>query len=633
MLEAQPRVRGAGGAERPDGAAQGPDGAIAAFSELAAALSRGEPDLDGLLHLVCDKLCGLLGVARASLYLKDEESGQFRGQVARYHTDVDDQIKRYTAGVPADEFTREILKSKRPVLVANAQNDPRPVRAQMRRWGIRSMLGVPMIHADDVLGLVFLDNGEDPYPYTEAQQQLAQTFANLAAIAVSQSTDRRRLRANLATMASQNELLRRASVINDRLTALVLEGAGVSEIAHSVSDLAGQPCVVHDAARRRIAEAGGDAPAGALVSVLDERFAADPRVASATATLGSKRAAIVGPVPSAGLSRRFLVAPIVVRNETWGFLVLQERRSRFGQLDMLIAQRGAAIIALELVAARRSAELVFDSRKALLAELVRDHRDPEALQRRSRRLQLDLCRAHALLAVATRSGRPERLPTARELVTVLDDDGRVSDALAAEIGDELVLLAPLPGEEAGEEALRLVKHVVSEALRGLASDDQLLVGLSSPCSDPGEYGRALFETRQIITALREHSHPQGDTGGVLVLGSADLGSGRLLLASHTSGQLDRYLRDTFGRMLDPGNPAMLTLLRTLEVYFDEGRSTARTAAALGVHENTVRYRMARIVELAPIPLGDDGEAQLRAQLALLALRLRRKLQGATSDSA
>ena len=47
-----------------------------------------------------------------------------------------------------------------------------------------------------------------------------------------------------------------------------------------------------------------------------------------------------------------------------------------------------------------------------------------------------------------------------------------------------------------------------------------------------------------------------------------------------------------------------------------------------MHENTIRYRLARIEELTGLPVTHDPDAQLRARLSLLVLMLEGRLPAA-----
>lgn len=203
--------------------------AIAAFGDVSEALSELH-ELDDLLHLIARKICELVGVRRCSLYLRDERSSLYRGQVGHWLHDIDEGVKRLTSGGAGDAFTREIVATKAPVVVQDTRSDTRPIKSTMRSWDVRSMLGVPMVLRGDVVGIVYLDDADQRRQYTAADEAIASMFANLAAIAIQQARLTSDLRAKLTTVATQNASMRRAAVVDDRLTALVLEGSNMREI-------------------------------------------------------------------------------------------------------------------------------------------------------------------------------------------------------------------------------------------------------------------------------------------------------------------------------------------------------------------------------------------------------------------
>ncbi len=145
-----------------------------------------------------------------------------------------------------------------------------------------------MVHNHEVIGLLFLDNADDPHDFTDSEQQLVQTFANLAAIAITQSQRTAHLASSFKTVARQNKLLRRSSAIEDRLTNLVLDGADMGEIASTVSSLTAKPCAIYDNKFTRLAmstpEGDPEPP-----QVFDEDRRSRPAVAEAISGLKAKR--------------------------------------------------------------------------------------------------------------------------------------------------------------------------------------------------------------------------------------------------------------------------------------------------------------------------------------------------------
>ncbi|WP_143652235.1 CdaR family transcriptional regulator, partial [Streptomyces sp. 13-12-16] len=68
------------------------------------------------------------------------------------------------------------------------------------------------------------------------------------------------------------------------------------------------------------------------------------------------------------------------------------------------------------------------------------------------------------------------------------------------------------------------------------------------------------------------------------------------------------------------SPAQAELARTAEVYLDRAGQAGRTAAELGIHRQTLYYRLSRIEQLTGLDL-DDGEDRLLLHMALKAARL------------
>ncbi|EST33579.1 PucR family transcriptional regulator, partial [Streptomyces roseochromogenus] len=68
------------------------------------------------------------------------------------------------------------------------------------------------------------------------------------------------------------------------------------------------------------------------------------------------------------------------------------------------------------------------------------------------------------------------------------------------------------------------------------------------------------------------------------------------------------------------SPAHRELARTAEVYLDCAGQAGRTAAELGIHRQTLYYRLSRVEQLTGLDL-DDGEDRLLLHMALKRARL------------
>jgi sugar diacid utilization regulator len=577
---------------------------VQAFGKVSAALGDFR-DLDGLLHLIAEQICELVGVSRCSLYLRDKSSGLFRGQVGHWHHNIDERIKRLVSGVDADGFTAQILATKSPVVVEDTRADPRPIRSTMREWQVRSMLGVPMVLREEIIGIIYLDDEEKPRSYSQDDSAIASAFADLAAVAISQAQLTADLRSRLLTVARQNRAMRQASDAEDRLTSLALNGGSVQDVAEAVADLTQKAVSIHDASQRRIAGAtrpDAEDGEGELPRLLDSGNRELPAVQSALAALGDGTPEIVEPIPRAGINRRSLLAPVMIRGELWGSLVVAEH-SRLSSADIQIARRAATIVAWEMSAERRALAATDDARASLLSELIRGARDIDAVIRRSDYLGVELRRQHLLCLIA--GGEEE---SAAGLLAGLGE----IDALAADSEDGIVLLLPV------EELVTEEQPDAGKAAAALLSDlgEGSRAAISAPCSEIEAYPAALSDARLILRCIDSFCGPE-----VRVLSVADMGPGRMLFATSDPQEIDRFAAETLGRLLEP-SAAREELLRTLAAFFAAGRSVRKAATELDVHENTIRYRLTRIEALSGLDILNDSDAQFNAQLAMIAIALR-----------
>lgn len=584
---------------------------VEAFNEISGAITE-HVALDSLLHVVALRICELLDVRRCSVYLMDERTGLFRGQVGHADRNIDAAIKGLTAGIEADGFTREILTTKRPVLIVNAQSDPRPVRSTMLEWNVQTMLGVPMVRKGKVVGLLFLDNEEEPHDYSEGEQQLCSTFANLAAIAISHAQLTAQLRSSLETVERQNTLLRTAAAIEDRLATLVLKGANLHEVTDAVAELTGKPTMVVDTGMRPLASAGNDSGGNAYLDQLLARMRRDGALAAEIAKVEGRSPQVIDTAGGGKLPKRMIAMPVVVGSDVWGYLVVVEQGGWFNAQDRIVARRAGTIIALEMSAERRAADAEMRAQETLARDLIVGTDDPASLQRRAHFHGLHLNEPHVVMLFA--GGERQKALSSGRVLKALRATHPESNPLVVGVEDGVAAVIELSGADAEPAGIDEAKKIAADALATLSPKGTASVAISGVCDEPGQYPTSYREAQQVSRCISVFCPPDS----FRVLASADIGAARLLLSGTSKDDAERFARDTLGELLDPGQE---DLLATAQMFFAASRSVRRSAELLGVHENTIRYRLGRIHELTHLDVGADADDQLTLQLGLLILRL------------
>ena len=238
----------------------------------------------------------------------------------------------------------------------------------------------------------------------------------------------------------------------------------------------------------------------------------------------------------------------------------------------------------------------------ILTGLLKQPQDTERLQREAARRGFDLTQRATLLLIDVPSGRNGyALRIIRNMFT-LDEQ-----SLAGELNGDLVILMPCEEPRtAAERVHRFISDSLGEAATVAASNI-----VSSPVGIPGAY-RAARRCVALLKAL-------GKLGGVST--EAELGVYGLVFSEQGRPELEAYVRDTIGPLLEHDESRNTELARTLLVYLDHGRATREAAKALHVHVNTVRQRL----ELVTRIIG-GWDAPTRSLEIHMALRLHQLYQ-------
>jgi sugar diacid utilization regulator/GAF domain-containing protein len=578
--------------------------AIAAYAAVVRAMAT-MTTVEDVLRAVATQLCDLVGADRCSIYLKEEDTGIFRGQVGHARIDIDGRVRQLIAGVEADRFTREIIETGQPVVVTDARIDPRPVRSTVRNWDIRSMLGLPLMRDNEVIGLAFVDDEAATHCFIDADYEAAAAFGQLAGGAVSQALSTVGARANLRAVTRQNQLLRRAAALDERLTRLAVDGGGLEEILSVVAERTGKPIAVLDEAHRTVTVAPA-AESGAFLRAELEHWR-KPELARLKAV--DDEPTVSGPFPERGIHYRFLLAPVRARQTALGHVVMAEVGAPLSALDRHAVRRAAAMVALELSAERRVVAAERDSREALLSDLLRGDRDRAWLLRRGAGLGLDLGTSHVVCLVGGPS--PEAPPDAAGLAGRIGARLGLESVPATALADAVALLLP-----ADRLSLPTLRDAIAEVLGTPgAGAPRLIASLSEPVSCPEDVVHAHQEACQVLRCVRALAAD----GSTQVLSAHQLGAARIFLSSVDRREAESFARRALGPLLGDGVGG--ELLDTLQEFFVCGRGLRLTATALGVHENTIRYRFAKVKELSGLDIYGDADDQTTALLALRVLQL------------
>jgi purine catabolism regulator len=412
----------------------------------------------------------------------------------------------------------------------------------------------------------------------------------------------------------KGQLERRGTQIYRQLTQITSRNEGIAELVSEMARLTNKPIVVQDK-RLQVLYASVQPQFAAYWDEV-EAFLRKPDNLPVDMQDRLRVSELDQPVlmqslPTAGIAR--YVAPIITREIGRGYLSIIGHDSDLDEIDLLVAEHGAAACAIEMAKAKAISDAEKRLRGTFLDRLLfGDVSQQEAIQQ-GERLEHDMTRTHLAIVLKWQG---DRTASMRRLETIVNT--AVSNAKAhalvwqRERENEVIVFVAVDDNDPLTLAMKLAKAFPNEVNRQYPGY-RVAVGVGQPVADVANWRRSYGEAVQARDlAIRLH------TDTPLYIG--DLGVYQLLIRLNDKEKLMSFCEQTLGALLDYDERQNADLLKTLEAFFQCHGNLSKTAEVLIVHRNTLLYRMNRINEIARVDL-DRPEIRLAFHLALTIRRL------------
>jgi len=423
--------------------------------------------------------------------------------------------------------------------------------------------------------------------------------------------------------------LKRSLDIHSRFTELVLDGKGVNEICRTLAELLDAAVSVEDASFHLLAHAGGSANDPHRKETIARhgtpaRVVYDPQVSRFLREVEASRHPKRMPVfPHLGLNRERILAPILAANQVLGYISVIDSQPQVEELAYMAVEQAALVVALALTKEREVAEVESRVRGEFLDDLVAGtYGDEAAAQRRARHLGYPLAGTHILMVVdvddfrgfhrARQISEDAIQALKRELFRRVSTvvKGAHQRGLLSAHSDSVYALLPLGLGADHPDAQRRAHQLgqqVQEAIAAWKPGFTVSVGLSAPIEVPFGVSGAHREVTAVMETLgrlkrwaQVISVPQlGVTG---------------LLAGVDHERLLEFAQRHLGPLIEHDRARNAGLVETLKAYLEAGEQQA-AAKQLGIHPNTLRYRLDRVREISGAEL-EDPETRLNLSVAV-----------------
>ncbi len=174
-------------------------------------------DLEEVLHYVAEGIIAAAQVDHCDFYLAYEDDGRLAPKAGIRRVPVpqvtDACFRANYPDIEADPLLNEVLRRKEPIAVYDVHNDPRLDPQVMNMMDTKSMLMVPLVTHDRVLGVAVTGTFSEYRAFTGDQIELVWDIARTAALVIENA----RLYDKIRYMAVLEERERLAREIHDNL--------------------------------------------------------------------------------------------------------------------------------------------------------------------------------------------------------------------------------------------------------------------------------------------------------------------------------------------------------------------------------------------------------------------------------
>ncbi|MFD6467748.1 PucR family transcriptional regulator [Streptomyces goshikiensis] len=429
---------------------------------------------------------------------------------------------------------------------------------------------------------------------TEAERFLLATLVQLTAAALSIAFTHRRQREDALEL---HRLREERTALQGRLISVVAElgyqravhalmadvaasGGAEEALTRALHGLTGLPALVEDRFGRLRSWSGPDRP--------DPYPEPDPvRQDEMLYAVGRQ----AGPVR---VNDR-LVNLVRPHGEILGVLALVDVRGEADEHTMRALEDGAASLAPELAHLRNLAEVESRLHRELADDLLAGT-DEASAYARSEAVGHDLHRRHYVVVVQW-SNRTADGSFAQTVGRAASAVGMHS--LLTRRADHVVLVA-----DDRPHARALYEALVRET--GTRSGT---IGVSAPCDSLADIPHRYQEAQR---ALEVRRHSRGEHYGTTFFD--ELGLYRILGPGNDYRELETFVHEWLGQLIDYDSRHHTAMVETLSQYFDCGGNYDETAESLAIHRSTLRYRLQRIRDISGNDLA-DVEDRLNLQVA------------------
>lgn len=466
---------------------------------------------------------------------------------------------------------------------------------------VKSALAVPLLSQNEVIGVLEVWRRR-PSQFTPQHTAELATLANLASLAIenvrltiARESAAKKLEIAYAELQLRYDVIRASATFQESLTALLLAGGSLADIAELGSRHLARPVAIFDRMLETVACSPFDFD---LAPHLTEVKALLRKTSDSRATAQETRG-----VP-------FYVQSVVAGGERFGWAAVFGLESLSGAVQLALGEI-CATIALHQMKERAAARALSDKLSSLLWDAISASETVrltayERIRELGVNLEGDLClivcapngQARRQTSRAVNEGESDWRQALAELPARLPLVNRAARICTLR-DDELILVAAVREGQTARNVAETLRKDIERLLPGTATS----LGVSRLLTSVEDFPIRHQDARTALAVTRR-------TGGNRVLAFEEIGVAGLLLGLRDGTDFQGFVAEKLKGLLCERPSQRDALMETLRAYFAENCSQHATARRLRLHHKTVAYRLDKIARLTGFDLSEHESRML-----------------------
>ncbi|MDN5351586.1 MAG: hypothetical protein PWQ12_505 [Clostridiales bacterium] len=493
------------------------------------------------------------------------------------------------------------------------------MQGNVRADKIYGSICCPLLHHEESLGVLVIDNFSNQAPLTESDVEVLTAISVQATIAIinarnyeKELANNRKLEEYNRIIENQRDLYQLSTQVHSRFVDMVLKGSTIDDIIQDVKQLTGKDILIIDFVHNITSHTFG--------ATLPAEIEKIQPLLSKRLSRHSKRSFY-----NASTRRYYFIFPIVVNREPLSWLCLISDQSPLSENNVIAAERSATIIALELLKQNELNDLEQSIKGDFLDGLISGE-NLSYVTKYSESYNFNPESPHRILLLDFSFKDRDDVNTQdyeknmrncinhfyKLFSTFLTDAYPGSVALIRHHQIVCILDPNLDNEP--NSLLEFVKTEYHENYENVFRDLEIRIGISDLIDSVTAYRDAYENVKHTLNLINKKN-----TAPIQWLYFKDIHIKRFLLGNDTK-ELKQFVDSTLGPLTNYNNASKEDFLNTLRVYIRSNGNWSYTKDELHIHGNTLTYRLSRIEEILHLDL-NNYQDRLRLQITFEILEL------------